>query len=907
MRSLPTMFVPLLALALATAAAAEANPSGLASRESFPADFQSELVATLSTTLTVTAVAALAALVLGCVRGIRLPTVLMLCMWSGLLVVGIVAWVVTYVTSRDVIEDTKERLLTESAGAAIRSVRQDLEAGVLITEMVQRHVRAALLDVNASWPVPHLYLNQIMRTVATSAHPALLMLYIGTSEGRLHGVQPQSPDIDLHYAGARINTPSDNIPPWVVCPSADRADAADCKAHVAAGNCSSGTSLDRLCLESCSVPGPSRANCYVGSPGLLLFHAVNNDGVGDFGEPTEKDKALNIYHTFDPRGRPWYPAADTAVWVDPYKFVGDSLGAGITVSARVYDTANVRIGTVGADYNLASMNVYLRDMAARITPNTITIVVTLDWIVVGASLDDAALQADSGVMDLKDLLNVTKFTNPKSRISRMFGVVTQRFQSLEGAMGGSAMLQESGDVVMSYPIEVRGGLRLLMGVMLPYDDVMGKANDASLMALLLAVAISVVCALLTMGAITVLLRPLRQLQGDMIDVAEMRLDGHNEAKPPCTLLEMREMQAAFLQMVVNLVEYRQYLPQSVLCDGSDAEEEGTTLSCGRSRTSRTESFVGRVSRATKSSKGTLDACTSKGGLRANGRDAAFAHGLKSKPVTLLVVNVKKFVQLTKQLDTHEVLAVHERYVEAIFNITKGLRGVVDEFVGDHVGVSFNTVIVTAAHKFKAVECAMQLRTVFDDTPIPELAKRGSADRLQVNMAVSTGKALVGNMGCSNMKKYTVIANAAVLVRVLERWGARWGVGCITDGVIGYDVSVSYVTRKVAKMRVGERAQMLYELMDARAAGGNEEWMYQIERSDAENPCAAFNKAVDCVYDAQYREAVEYMKKCPESLKEWVTTLSNLIDAYAADGVAPPPLEAYAVPSLGRPHPTQGLA
>eukprot|EP00754_Rhynchopus_humris_P026081 Rhum_TRINITY_DN14989_c1_g1::Rhum_TRINITY_DN14989_c1_g1_i4::g.130807::m.130807 len=914
MRSLPTMFVPLLALALATAAAAEANPSGLASRESFPADFQSELVATLSTTLTVTAVAALAALVLGCVRGIRLPTVLMLCMWSGLLVVGIVAWVVTYVTSRDVIEDTKERLLTESAGAAIRSVRQDLEAGVLITEMVQRHVRAALLDVNASWPVPHLYLNQIMRTVATSAHPALLMLYIGTSEGRLHGVQPQSPDIDLHYAGARINTPSDNIPPWVVCPSADRADAADCKAHVAAGNCSSGTSLDRLCLESCSVPGPSRANCYVGSPGLLLFHAVNNDGVGDFGEPTEKDKALNIYHTFDPRGRPWYPAADTAVWVDPYKFVGDSLGAGITVSARVYDTANVRIGTVGADYNLASMNVYLRDMAARITPNTITIVVTLDWIVVGASLDDAALQADSGVMDLKDLLNVTKFTNPKSRISRMFGVVTQRFQSLEGAMGGSAMLQESGDVVMSYPIEVRGGLRLLMGVMLPYDDVMGKANDASLMALLLAVAISVVCALLTMGAITVLLRPLRQLQGDMIDVAEMRLDGHNEAKPPCTLLEMREMQAAFLQMVVNLVEYRQYLPQSVLCESETADEDGTSVS-GLSHAGGTPRASSKGSSRSRGIRiGGMSFVSGDGSSLASrdakekhkARETAFAAGLRSRHVTVLLVNVKDFAFRARTLDSDDLVALHEHYVETIMTVTRGLRGMVDEFVGDHVGVSFNTVLTTTVHKFKAVECAVQLGITFSQTPVPVLMGAGGDGHLKINTALATGRALLGNMGCSSMKKYTIVAKAAVLVRLLERWGARWGVGCLTDGVIGADVSVSYVTRKVTKMAANERTQMLYEIVGTRA-DGNYEWMYRIERHDEENPFSSFNKAVDALYDGRFQTAADHLDKCPDTLHLWANRLRKLVGACEERNTPPAPLEAFSVPSLEVPPPSNVTA
>ena len=883
MDSLHTMFVPLLALAVATAAAAEANPSGLASRESFPADFQSELVATLSTTLSVTAVAALAALVLGRVRGIRLPTVLMLCMWSALLVVGIVAWVVTYVTSRDVIEDTKEMLLTESAGAAIKSVRQDLEAGVLITEMVQRHVRGALLDVNTSWPVPHLYLNQIMRTVATSARPALLMLYIGTSEGRLHGVQPQSPGIDLHYAGARINTPSDNIPPWVVCPSVDRADAADCKAHVAASNCSSGTSLDRLCLASCGVPGPSRANCYVGSPGLLQFHAVNNNGVGDFGEPTEKEKALTVLPSFDPRTRPWYPAAAAPVWVDPYKFVGDSLGAGITVSARVYDAANVRIGTVGADYNLASMNSYLRHIA-QITPNTITIVITLKWIVVGASLDDAALQVDSGVMDLKNLLNVTKFTNPKSRISRMFGVVTRRFQSLEGAMGGSAMLQESGDIVMSYPIEVRGGLRLLMGVMLPYDDVMGKANDASLMALLLAVAISVVCALLTMGAITVLLRPLRQLQGDMIDVAEMRLEGHNEAKPPCTLLEMREMQAAFLQMVVNLVEYRQYLPQSVLCDTETEEEERSVVSGGE-LVSATELRTSACSVSRKS---------------VEAKATAFTHGLRSRALTLLVVNVKRFHRLAKDLEADDLISLHEHYISTIVSTTKGLRGMVDEFVGDHVSISFNTLLPTITHKFKAVECAMQLGERLTSS-LPALEQIG-AEPLSINTAVSTGDGLVGNMGCASMKKFTVVSDCCIIVRLLERWGASWGVGCLTDGVIGADVSVSYVTRKVTKMVAAERSQMLYEIVGTRA-DGNYEWMYRIERHDEENPFSSFNKAVDALYDGRFQVAADHLDKCPDTLHLWANKLRKLVGACEAQNTPPAPLEAFSVPSLEVPPPS----
>ena len=871
----------LLALALCVAYAASSRvENSLTHRESFPADFQAELVATLSTTLSVTAVAALAALILGRVRGIRLPTVLMLCMWSALLVVGIVAWVVTYVTTRDVIEDTKEMLIKSSAGFVTYRVKHDLEAGVLLVELFQRHVQTGMLDIREAWPVPHLYMNQVMRTVATSSD-AVLLLYMGTVQGKMQGVKPIGPGKEVHYTGLH---PNDTFAPWIQCPTKDY--SGDCKAHVDAGNCSSGTRLDRLCLSSCGVPGPSRANCYsTATSGHMLVHPVlNNNGVGDFEAPPEAEQFLVILPNFDPRTRPWYSSADKPVWVDPYPFGTEGSGVGITVASRVYDASRTRVGTVAVDYNLASMHKYLRDIG-KITPNTITIVITLKWIVVGASLDDAALQADSGVVDLQNLLNVTKFTNPKSRISRMFGVVTRRFQSLEGAMGGSAMLQESGDIVMSYPIEVRGGLRLLMGVIVPYDDVMGKANDASLMALLLAVAISVVCALLTMGAITVLLRPLRQLQGDMIDVAEMRLEGHNEAKPPCTLLEMREMQAAFLQMVVNLVEYRQYLPQSVLCDGSDAEEEPS--SAALSATGRkTASHVGTTSHDTFSKR-------SGGGGERNAN--AFSHGLRSRTLTLLIVNVKNFSGLIKELESDDLISLHEHYISIIVSTTKNLRGMVDEFSGDHVSISFNTLLTAAAHKFKAVECAMHLIERVTESPV----ENTSARPLEVNTAVATGKGLVGNMGCSSMKKFTVLAHTCVLVRVLERWGAHWGVKCLTDGVVGADVSVSYVTRKVVKIRVKDSTQMLCEVVSA-SVSANEEWMYQLEKNDAENPCAIFNKAIDFAYNGMYDEAKDALDKCPESLQVWVEKLRSLVTASEAHGGPLPPLDSCSVPSLGAP-------
>eukprot|EP01062_Namystynia_karyoxenos_P054001 TRINITY_DN4409_c0_g4_i1.p1 TRINITY_DN4409_c0_g4~~TRINITY_DN4409_c0_g4_i1.p1 ORF type:complete len:1321 (+),score=303.61 TRINITY_DN4409_c0_g4_i1:97-3963(+) len=85
------------------------------------------------------------------------------------------------------------------------------------------------------------------------------------------------------------------------------------------------------------------------------------------------------------------------------------------------------------------------------------------------------------------------------------------------------------------------------------------------------VMLVVVCvvAVALMGAavgLTVLItQPLSGLQGQMAAVALMHLEAIDSQQRLSMLSEMRSMQISFMQMVANLVEYRSYMPQSVLC------------------------------------------------------------------------------------------------------------------------------------------------------------------------------------------------------------------------------------------------------------------------------------------------------------------------------------------------------
>eukprot|EP01061_Rhynchopus_euleeides_P045265 TRINITY_DN8060_c1_g1_i1.p1 TRINITY_DN8060_c1_g1~~TRINITY_DN8060_c1_g1_i1.p1 ORF type:complete len:498 (+),score=114.35 TRINITY_DN8060_c1_g1_i1:1203-2696(+) len=453
---------------------------------------------------------------------------------------------------------------------------------------------------------------------------------------------------------------------------------------------------------------------------------------------------------------------------------------------------------------------------------------------------------------------------PESRISTALSVVLSRWGTTSAAMQGDSMYQDSDSVVMSFPVNIPGQPSLIVNSV-PLSDVLGKADDASVVSLVTVLAVSVGLALLAAVGLKLAMRPLQQLRTDMAEVACMRLDGcHNVARS--RMREIRSMQVSFVSMVQNLTEYKQYLPQSVLV-ATDTEDDSRKSSQEMSQT------------VSHGSSPSLSRDTPTSYLH----DAVNAP-LKPRNVTLMVTNIRGFIPLSRT-DAPGLASLHSVYLEHAMLVVNSYQGIVDEFIGDKVHASFNTLRNSSTHRISAVESMAELLGT----------AKGTEDHpLDLNAAVVSGRALCGNMGCKGLKKYTIVGQCAALVWTYERWGKAWGVAQALDGVVAKDCAVQFEMRKVANVQLTpSRAGCMFEMMKRRNIS-NEEWMYQLGSCDR-GEYVTYNKALDSLYDTNMDQAAELVKDLADT--EHAPLLNQRLRACKARGEPLKPVPANYVPSI----------
>eukprot|EP01061_Rhynchopus_euleeides_P033566 TRINITY_DN5637_c0_g2_i3.p2 TRINITY_DN5637_c0_g2~~TRINITY_DN5637_c0_g2_i3.p2 ORF type:complete len:379 (+),score=89.95 TRINITY_DN5637_c0_g2_i3:1562-2698(+) len=377
-----------------------------------------------------------------------------------------------------------------------------------------------------------------------------------------------------------------------------------------------------------------------------------------------------------------------------------------------------------------------------------------------------------------------------------------------------------------------------------------------------------------------------RLMDDMSHVAVMNLEAVDANRPLSVLSEVRGMETSFKQMLRNLIEYRQYLPQSVLIESvSEIDESADGAETHRLTSARSGSVTSTDRKRHHDGASSSLSLTQSREAHSLQKVGVFDATLHKKSVTLLVSNLRDINTLR---DCSRMAVVVASYLEPIVQKARKHRGIVDDVCGDRVTVSFNTTITAASHKVRAVELGSFLLDQWDQ---------------EANVAACTGSAVCGNMGCQGLKKYGVIGSVASNVRAVERCGRSWGTRFLCDGVIAADLGGHYSSRKVAKARMKDgKTSELHEVVD-KVEADNDEWMYQLESNQTGN---LINDTIDCIYAGDLPEAqkhfTEYGKGC--------STTQTLLQYLVQTGRAPEVINLFApiplTPPIGGATPGQFL-
>lgn len=402
-----------------------------------------------------------------------------------------------------------------------------------------------------------------------------------------------------------------------------------------------------------------------------------------------------------------------------------------------------------------------------------------------------------------------------------------------------------------------------------FMDGISKARSAALGGTISAIVVTLGVAFVFASIITA---PLVRLQERMSLAA--RFEDTEADDPRSMMSEVAGMQESYQKMRNELNRAKPYLPQSILDNQEDDQDEGDLESkimsskggnsdahhrssiatysvddrSARSRNMTTDSgsMVSRRSRQsyTQSIRGTAIPATV--GLN-------ISTAVTNKRVSVVVFNLREFSFKRSPGDLAEM---QKKQLACVSKHVREYKGNVDFFQGDFIQCSFNAVKGCAAH----LRCSLQATLAV----LGDMA--GQAMMPVCTAGMSSGIASVGNMGTEEMRRFCIVGHVVQQAILLERLNKTYGTKLLAPEQSIVEVASEYLLRGVDLVQLprgptkSAAPLLMVEVLGRANSGEMDEWMYELERGAQDNPFHGVNAAFRHLLDGEQKLAAEELAK-----------------------------------------------
>ncbi|MBI4922160.1 MAG: adenylate/guanylate cyclase domain-containing protein [Devosia nanyangense] len=157
-------------------------------------------------------------------------------------------------------------------------------------------------------------------------------------------------------------------------------------------------------------------------------------------------------------------------------------------------------------------------------------------------------------------------------------------------------------------------------------------------------------------------------------------------------------------------------------------------------------------------------------------------GGEAREITVMFADMRGFTAFTEAHAPEETLGMLNTLFGALGNEIVSRSGTIDKFIGDSIMAFWNAPVDVADHARRASEAALAMRG-----RLKALNSDGGLEGVAVGIGLSTGEALVGNMGLESRFDYSAIGDSVNVASRVE--GA--------SKTIGFDIVASESTRAAA--------------------------------------------------------------------------------------------------------------
>jgi adenylate cyclase len=460
---------------------------------------------------------------------------------------------------------------------------------------------------------------------------------------------------------------------------------------------------------------------------------------------------------YDPRDRPWYKNAINSknitapAWTKPYIF-HTSKEPGITVSIRIF-LPNKQSFVLAFD--MQSKDLCAFSVTFRPSPNGKIFVMLDNGKVTGLPADPKFVTADDIekylLRDIKEL-EIEEITNAVEFWQNAGRPDGRRFKvSADGSSWWCMFVQHKN----------REENRSWICTLIPTSDVLGNVTFQFILILAITAFACIIAAIMALILSRKYAEPIDEL---VLQVQALRnLDVKPQNRPKTTILEILHLAEANERMRIALDAFSRYVPIDIV-------------------------------------RQLLD------------RGEAAKIGGESSNVTILFTDIDGFASISEKMPPME-LALHlEKYFNLMLEELRIENATVDKLIGDAIMAFWGAPIDNPKHALSAVRAAWNCAQKLNE--LNKKWKESGKPEFTTRFGISSGEAVVGNVGASSRLNYTVLGDNVNLASRLEVLNKYYGTSILVTSSVVSQTDDHFMFRHVDRGAVKGKLQVeeIFELL-----------------------------------------------------------------------------------------------
>lgn len=253
-------------------------------------------------------------------------------------------------------------------------------------------------------------------------------------------------------------------------------------------------------------------------------------------------------------------------------------------------------------------------------------------------------------------------------------------------------------------------------------------------------------------------------------------------------------------------------------------------------------------------------------------------GGERREATVFFSDLAGFTDLSEKLPPEQMVEVVNAYLEQTSECLHRHGAYVDKYIGDAVMAVFGVPLSLPDHAVAACKSALEAHRAIELINEKYAARVGV--KLKVRIGLNTGEMIVGNLGSSRKKNYTVMGDAVNLASRLEGANKAFGTGILIGHETALRVQDAIVTRPLARLRVKGKAQAI----EVHTLHGLPENLPATEREFI----AAYRAGYDAYVGGRFAEAAEALKRADGIIAGDLTTARLREECERYSVTSPPP-------------------